>query len=321
MLKRFFKRRESYLLVVCLVLWVVISGVNPNFASPTMMLELIRFNSVYFICSLCLLPLMIKGEIDLSVGGMITATSVVILVIGKVFVLSFYSVVLLGIVLGCFFGCISGHIVGKYKVPSAIVTLSMMNVLYGGAKLLYRANNNPKLLNVSLNQESAGLFAIGLEGVILMVALLGLYYILRHTSIGRSIYAIGGNKTLSKQLYLNPYKTTMSVHAISGFGAGVMAAVNLLTFKQVSVDGTLGIEFELIIIVIIGGVSILGGTGNVFGTFIATMFVVMLKSGLVFVRVPIFWHDMIIGVIIIAVVSYDMFRYRVLVSKLAPVGD
>lgn len=86
--------------------------------------------------------------------------------------------------------------------------------------------------------------------------------------------------------------------------------MHLMTFRQISTEAYSGIEFQLIIIVIIGGLNILGGYGSVMGTFFATLFIVILKSGLVFAKIPVFWHDMMVGFIIIMVISYEMYRHK-----------
>lgn len=305
MIKRLFDRREIYIIVLTLLLWVVISSMNRNFAMPTYMLELIGFNSVYIIGALGVLPLMIKGNFDLSVGAMITAISFFLFVVHSYLQLPIYLILFLGLVLGSLFGLLNGFVIANYKIPSVIVTLASMNLLSGMTKFM---NRTWSVGGASAQPVSVPVLFI--ENLMIIFMLVLTYIILRYHPVGRAVYAFGGDEKLAikKGYHLN--HTTLFVHSFSGLSAGIAAAIHFITFGRPSIDAYVGIEFELIIIVIIGGLHILGGYGTVIGTLAASIFVIVLKSGLVFARIPVFWHDMVIGVMIILVVSYDMFKYH-----------
>ncbi|MDA3844953.1 MAG: ABC transporter permease [Vallitaleaceae bacterium] len=317
-MKNILHKRESYLLVVTLVLWGVISIMNPNFASPRFVMSLIGFNGVYFICALGILPLMIKGEIDLSIGGMITATNVIIVLINIKLQLPLILIVAIGLLVGALLGAVSGYIIGRFKLPSVIVTLAMMNIYYGFSKYINRVMVHDDQALPNYNFQDYKIFGFGIDILFIVVMIVSLYYLMHYTSLGRSVYTIGGNKRLAELIGFPYFSTTMKVHLISGLSAGLVAAISSVTFNNVNTTIHSGIEFELLIIVIIGGVSILGGSGSVLGTFLSCLFIIILRNGLVFVRIPVFWHDMIIGVIIILIVSYDMFRHRVNLNDWRP---
>jgi len=86
--------------------------------------------------------------------------------------------------------------------------------------------------------------------------------------------------------------------------------MHIILLGQANIEAYSNLDFELIIIIIIGGLNILGGYGSVFGTLFATTFMIILKSGLVFARIPAFWHNMLIGLIIVSIVSYDMIQHK-----------
>lgn len=314
-------KRESYIVALTLFLWMIISLINSNFALPSFVLDLLSVNSVYFICGLGILPLMIKGDFDLSVGGVIASVSLILVLLVSMIHLPIYILIILGGLLGSFFGMVNGYFIAKYRVSSVIVTLAMMNVHYGFSNYLYRS--------LHLDQGIVGHYALGsfkflglsIENMMTIFMVFLTYYMMRYRPIGRSALAFGGDRQLAKRRGFNHFDTTLKLHSYSGMAAGISAAIYLLTFNQASNDVYGGIEFELIIIVVIGGLNILGGYGSVIGTFTAAVFIVILKSGLVFARIPVFWHDMMIGLIIIMVVSYEMYQYRVKLKQFLVRGD
>ena len=310
MKNRLFYKRESYIVILTLVLWVVISFINTNFALPSYILELIGFNNVFFICSMGILPLMIKGDFDLSVGGIITTVSLMLTVIVAYIDLPIVVLLPLAGSIGALFGYLNGYIIGKLKVSSVIVTLAMMNIHYGLSKYVHRVFAIESLSSSSYDIEKYVVSGVPLEIILIILVVLVTFYMIKFRSVGRSAMAFGGDRALAIRKGLDEFRTTVNLHSYSGLMAGIAAGLYILTFNQPSIDVYSGIEFELIIIVVIGGLNILGGYGSVHGTLAAAIFIVILKSGMVFARIPVFWHDMMIGMIIVLVISYDMAKHR-----------
>lgn len=310
MKNRLLHKRESYIVILTLVLWMVISFINTNFALPSYILDLIGFNNVYFICAMGILPLMIKGNFDLSIGGIITSVSLLLVATVSAVNLPVFILLPVGAIMGALFGYLNGYIIGKFKVSSVIVTLAMMNIHYGFSKYAYRMFDIGNLPKGHYNMEQFDVAGFSLENLLILMVIILTLYMIRYRSLGRNAMAFGGNQALAVRKGLDEFSTTVKLHSYSGMTAGIAAGLYILTFNQPSIDVYSGIEFELIVIVVIGGLNILGGYGSVLGTFAAGIFIVMLKSGLVFARIPVFWHDMMIGMIIILVISYDMYKYR-----------
>ncbi len=297
------RKRESYLLIVTVILWFSISALNINFAKPAYFLELIQVNSVYIICALGVLPLMILGEFDLSIGGVIGLTSVVLAWMNQQLFLPMPLLFLLGGIIGSTMGWMNGKLVGKLKVSSVVVTLATMYVFYGLSGYIYQ-----KTLSMYVFEKVYKIQDYGgwIETISIISMLVLTYYILRHTFFGRSVYALGGDSKLAKEKGFYKGATLMKAHIFSGMSGGLAAAIHLMMFNQPSVDAYINIELELIIIIILGGLNVLGGYGTVFGTFVATVFIVILRNGLVFIRIPVFFHDMIIGALIILILAYGI---------------
>lgn len=320
-IKKIFRKRESYIILLTVAMWATIALINDNFALPGYLLELISFNSVYFIGALSILPLMIKGHFDLSIGGMMAMVSLAMMILMAYMKLPVIVLLILGMLLGSFLGLVNGILINRLKVSSVVVTLAMMNIYYGVSRYLYHYLDN--MMALTRKFESNTFPDAGLYGNHLLIGLMVLLtvYLLRYHPRGRAIYAFGGDAALAAKKGFNNALTTMTVHAFSGLGAGMAAVIHLTIFGQTSTAAYSGIEFELIIIVIMGGLNIMGGYGSTLGTFFAVIFIVILKSGLVFARISVFWHDMLIGLIILLLISYEMFRHRVELNRFLGQGE
>ncbi len=307
--KKLIKRREFYIVYLTLVLWILIGLMNENFFSLRYLAELIGVSGIYFICSFGVLPLMIKGDFNLSIGGLMAMVGLVTMAMLGSLHLPLWLAILVGIGTGGILGGLNGWIIAKLKVSSVVVTLAMMNIYYGLARFIGRRAGIGNAL------VDRGLFENLPSGILLMnvtiLVVLGItFYFLKFSQLGRCVFAFGGNRKLALLKGFNEERVTIGTHMFSGLAGGLAAVLHMITFQQMSIEVYNGIEFELIIIVIIGGLNILGGYGSVLGTFFASLFIVILKSGLVFAKISVFWHDMLVGFIIILLVSFEMYRHK-----------
>ena len=319
-LKFLLKKRERYIIILTFILWVTIALINDNFATGPYLIELIGFNGVYFICALGVLPLMIKGNFDLSVGGIMAVVSLFMVLLLSVVKLPLIVVLLLGGCMGGLLGRLNGLIISKLKVSSVVVTLAMLYVYYGLARFFYR-NLGKASMSIDSSFSQMKILGMPLISIVIMIMLLLTTYFLKFHQLGRLVFIFGENRKLAIRKGFEEEKITVFLHSFSGFSAGIAAIMHVMTFGQVSIEAYNGIEFELIIIVIMGGLNILGGYGTVLGTFVSTLFIVILKSGLVFAKISVFWHDMLIGIIIILLVSYEMFRHKAKMNKCIGQGE
>lgn len=314
LVKALFMKREGYIVLMTILIWIVISTINPNFARPLYLLDMAGYNSVYYICALGILPLMIMGGIDLSVSGMILATSMVVTMVLTVTDLPIPWLLMVAMGVGVLFGLINGLLISWLKVSSVIVTLATLAIYRGITKYWFQQTTFE--LSTGFIQASKKIFlGLSIQNWMIILMMLLTFILLRYHKIGRSIFAYGGNKELAIRKGFDQFKTTIFVYSFSGFAAGLSAFMHILLLGQANIEAYSNLDFELIIIIIIGGLNILGGYGTVFGTFFATTFMIILKSGLVFARIPAFWHNLLIGIIIVAIVSYDMLQNKMIIKK------
>jgi len=143
--------------------------------------------------------------------------------------------------------------------------------------------------------------------IIFLVAALIAHIALRYTRYGRRVYAVGGNSEAARLAGLNVKRIICSVYVIMGFFAGLGAFV--LAARLNSAEAVAGTGYELTVIasVVIGGTSLFGGSGSIFGTVIGTILIGVLLNGLVLMNVSSYIQQIIIGVIIVLAVAFDTF--------------
>lgn len=315
MVKALFTKREGYIVLMTILIWVVISTINPNFARPLYLLDMAGYNSVYYICALGILPLMIMGGIDLSVSGMILATSMVVTMVLSVVDMPLQLLILVAMCVGILLGLLNGLLISWLKVSSVIVTLATLAIYRGLTKFWFQQTKTLELSSGFIHASKQIFLGLSIQNWMIIFMILITFLILRYQKIGRSIFAYGGNQELAERKGFDRFKTTIFVYSFSGFAAGLSAFMHILLLGQANIEAYSNLDFELIIIIIIGGLNILGGYGTVLGTFFATTFMVILKSGLVFARIPAFWHNLLIGAIIVTIVSYDMIQNKLVIKK------
>lgn len=258
---------RKYNLVILLLVFIIIASVlSPNFLTPRNFLNLLQQSSITGVVAIGMTLVIILGGIDLSVGsvaafaGMITA----IMINNK-----FHPIlaVAAGMVLGAALGGISGILAAKFKLPDFIATLAMMEAARGAALLV--TSGVPVFGLTGGFRFIGGGFVKGVSvsGIIWILLTILVMLMLKYTSFGRSLYAIGGNKEaamLSGIKVKRNYAITYIICAgLAAFG-GILTASWLAAGQPTACDG---MELDAIAAAVIGGASLSGGMGTVVGTF------------------------------------------------------
>jgi rhamnose transport system permease protein len=135
---------------------------------------------------------------------------------------------------------------------------------------------------------------------------------------GRSVIAVGSNREAARLIGIHTDRVTFSVFAITGFVTGLSAALNAVRFNQIPSNAGLGLEMKVIAAVVVGGASISGGRGGVFGTLLGVVLLAMIGPALTFLGVSAFWERALQGAIILAAVLADAIRSRAAATREAP---
>jgi ribose transport system permease protein len=291
---------KKYNLLVLLLVFVIISSVlSPNFLTIGNLLNLLQQASIPGIVAIGMTVVIIIGGIDLSVGsvaafaGMISA---ILISKGMPVVIA----VLAGVLLGAALGLITGILISKFGLPDFIATLAMMEIARGAA--LLTTEGVPVFgLPSSFKFIGGGFIGkVSVSGIIWIILTVVFALMLKYTSFGRSLYAIGGNREAAM---LSGIKTTRNyaiayvLSACLAAFSGVLTASWLATGQPTACDG---MELNAIAASVIGGASLAGGIGSVVGTFGGVFLLQIITNIFNLVGLASFYQQIAKGVIIIA---------------------
>ncbi|HTU31720.1 MAG TPA: ABC transporter permease [Solirubrobacteraceae bacterium] len=261
----------------------------------------------------------ITGGIDLSVGAMLGFSGMAGALVAQHMLgvhdsstLTTIVTILVMLACGTALGLINGLLITLLKLPPFIVTLGTLTGITGGINLL-NGGNEVSILPAPIN--SLGIDSV-LNGwlplpVLISIVLAVVFgFVLARTRFGLRTYAIGSNETATRRAGIRVDRHLVRVYALSGFLAGVaglMVTANLSTAAPINGQND---ELYAIAAVVIGGASIFGGTGTIFGTVIGTAILAVLTTGLVLTNVQPFWQQVAIGAVVIIAVAVDRVRTK-----------
>lgn len=291
---------KKYNLLVLLIVFVIISSVlSPNFLTMGNLLNLLQQASIPGIVAIGMTVVIIIGGIDLSVGSVAAFAGMIAAILiskGMPAVIA----VLAGVLLGSALGLITGILISKFGLPDFIATLAMMEIARGAA--LLTTEGVPVFgLPSSFKFIGGGFIGkVSVSGIIWIILTIAFALMLKYTSFGRSLYAIGGNREAAMlsgikttRNYAIAYVLSASLAAFSG----VLTASWLATGQPTACDG---MELNAIAASVIGGASLAGGIGSVVGTFGGVFLLQIITNIFNLVGLASFYQQIAKGVIIIA---------------------
>ena len=307
--------------IFLVILAAIFTSQQPAFASETNFWFLLRQNFVYGILAVGMTFVILTGGIDLSVGSVLAFSGMVAAAVAKggswrdvgnpdTGGSAVLFAVVAAIAVGAGAGLIQGFCIAKLKVPAFVVTLGGLAAWRGATQVM---SQGTPINRFSDDYRFWGSGFVGPSPVPVLIfaafVVVG-YVVLRFTTYGRSIYAVGGNPEAARLSGLNTTGLIMSVYVISGFCAGLCGF--LLTSRLGAAEVVAGQGYELIVIaaVVIGGTSLFGGEGSVLGTLVGTLLIGVLYSGLAINNVNPYYQPIIIGVIVVLSVYLDQLAKR-----------
>ncbi|KJF72780.1 ABC transporter permease [Agrobacterium arsenijevicii] len=300
--------QEIFVLAAIITLFVCVPLVNPRFIAVNNLNTILSGNAYIAVAAIGMAMVIITGNIDVSVGALIG----VLATVAGTLATSGYPVWVawtVPILVGMSINTVIGLLVAYARIPSIVVTLGALSILRGGLISVtggaWISNLPPSFL---LAQQKLFGVPIPLVAMIILTVLTAFW--MRNSAFGRSLYALGGNPEAAVASGIPAERRIVQVFAIHGMFAG-LAAILFATQLQV-IQSTVPPNLELTIITaaVIGGVSILGGTGTVIGSTLATILFATIGSALIFVNVSAYWLRAVIGLLILITVLADMLRRR-----------
>ena len=300
--------QEIVILGVIVVLFIGVGLYNPRFVSVNNLTSMFVGNAYFSFAAIGMSLVIISGNIDVSVGSLIGVLGT----IAGTMAVNGYPVILCWLVpiaIGMAINAVVGFLVAYVKLPSIVVTLGMLSILKGG---LISVTGGAWISGMPPEFMIAQFRLFGIpSSVYFMVVLTVLAALwMKHTVFGRTVYAIGGNPEAARVSGIRIQPSIVGVFTIHGMFAGI-AAILFATQLQV-IQSTVPPNLELTVITasVVGGVSILGGTGTVIGSTLAAILFAAIGSSLVFLNVSAYWLRAVQGLMIRATVLADMARRR-----------
>jgi ribose transport system permease protein len=304
--KSFITQIQKYGLVAIVVfIMTLFTIINPIFLSPSNLLNVLRQVSMLGIVAVGVTCVMITGGIDISVGSMLSLINVTAAIM--MVKMNVHPVIAsaLAIGVGSLIGLINGLIITKLDVPPLIETLAMMTVIRGVSFIL--TNGLPVYgFPVSFSVIGQGYF-LGIPiPVIIMAAIIALgAFVLKKTYIGRHLFAIGGNEEAARLSGIDVQKTKILVYVASGFLAGIAGIILLSRISSGQPNTGQGFEMDVVTAVVLGGVSISGGQGSIFGVLMGVIIMGLLSNGMIIIGVSEYYQWVVKGLVLIAAVALD----------------
>ncbi|WP_394514924.1 ABC transporter permease subunit [Pantoea sp. SGAir0215] len=293
-----------------LILIVAVFGVvTPNFFTEANLLNITRQASINIVLAAGMTFVILTGGIDLSVGSMLGTTAVVALLTSLDPMLASLTIPM-ALGAGLAMGLFNGILVAWAGLPPFIVTLGTYTALRGAAYLLA---NGTTVINADINFEWIGNGYLGPVPWLIVIAFAVIalsWFILRRTTLGVHIYAVGGNIQAARLTGIKVGLVLLFVYGMSGLLSGLGGLMS--ASRLYSANGNLGMGYELdaIAAVILGGTSFVGGIGTITGTLIGALIIATLNNGMTLMGVSYFWQLVIKGAVIIIAVLIDKYRTR-----------
>lgn len=296
--------------LIALVLLVVVIGViSPEFRTLSNFLSLLRQSSINGFIAFGMTCVILTGGIDLSVGSVLalsTALCAGFITNGVPVGLS----MVLALIIGTALGAVSGLLVTKGRLQPFIATLITMTV-YRGATMIFMDGKPISNLGDSFTLKVVGkgnFYHIPIPAITFVVMFLIFMFVLEKTTFGRRVYATGSNEQSAKLAGINVNRTKLITYAISGCMSALSGLI--LLSRLSSAQPTLGSGYELdaIAAVALGGTSMNGGRGRVWGTFVGILIIAVLNNGLNILGVSSYYQDVVKGIVILIAVLSDRNR-------------
>lgn len=295
------------ILPILILIIVVFSFIAPNFMSEANMMNITRQASINIVLAAGMTFVILTGGIDLSVGSILGVTAVMALVTSLNPAFADLAIPI-ALVAGLGMGIFNGLLVAYAGLPPFIVTLGTYTALRGAA---YLVADGTTVINSDISFDWIGNGYLGSIPWLVIIAFATIaicWFILRRTTLGTYIYAVGGNLQAARLTGIKVSFVLIFVYATSGLLSGlggIMSASRLY-----SANGNLGTGYELdaIAAVILGGTSFVGGIGTITGTLIGALIIATLNNGMTLMGVSYFWQLVIKGGVIIIAVLIDKYR-------------
>jgi len=315
LVKRLFMAQAFQIFLVLLVIIAIFSALAPDtFATLGNMRLIIQNASILAVLGVGMTYVIITAGIDLSIGSVLVFSGMVSAIVMRSIGGDGWGVAMIGIAVailcGLGWGIINGVLIAKAKVPPLIVTLGTLGMALGFAQIISGGIDIREVPTVLSDGIGYGNIFGGvpiLSVIAVVVVVLGAI-VLRFTRFGRYTYAVGSSEESTRRVGVKVDRHLISVYALMGGLSGLAGVFSLSQFGTTAVAGQSATNLNVIAAVVIGGTSLFGGFGTVFGTVVGLFIPAVLQDGFVITGVQPFWQQVAVGAVLIGAVYVDQTR-------------
>ncbi|WP_404473194.1 ABC transporter permease [Microbacterium aerolatum] len=304
---------EGVLAAVIIVVVILMSIASPVFFTPSTFFGLARSSLVPLVFALGVLLIMISGGIDVSFPAIaiFAAYTTISWSSEASFDPTIVGIFAIALVIGALWGLLNGVVIARFRLPTLIVTLGTQGIIKGilltyiGSAYISAGRLPASVADAGdahlLDVPGAGYLHGMLVPVVIIVVLV--WWMLKYTTFGRSIFAIGGDAEAARRVGIKVVRTQILLYVLVGALAAFGGMIFVILGKNANPQTLVGTELDIIAAVVLGGASIFGGRGSVLGTVLGVLLVQLINNNLVLIGVPSTWQRAAVGILLIVGVS------------------
>lgn len=305
-----FKGQEAAIAGIIAVMSVIFTIRNPIFFSVENLMDVLKANSVLGIMACGMFLVIISGGIDVSVGAIISASACVA---GTVLVRCSSNVFLAFLIAGAtgaVLGGLNGLLISRLRIPPLVVTLGTYSIIMG--IMVYLTNGSWITGIPDSLMRFGGLRPLGIpiQAYFFAGTVALTWFLVKFTLWGRGVFAIGGDELSASRIGFNTTVVQHLIYVYIGFLAGISSMVHTSIMQQIDPNAFKGYEMQVISAVVLGGTNIAGGYGTIGGVVLGVVFLAVTNNGMVLMKVPVYWQQIIIGCIMLFAIFFNIVRKK-----------
>ncbi len=297
--------RKFGIVAILIVLILVFTFGSKVFMTYTNIINILRQISMLVVVTIGMAFVLISGGIDLSVGALISFVSVVSASLMSIVGINPLLSCLIGVALATLVGFLNGAFIASTGVPAMIATLAMQQILRGLAFLISKGRNIYGLPDSVKFLGQGWLFSVPIPVYIAIIVATAGTLVLGKTYLGRHFYAIGSNEEVARLSGIKTKKVKLTAFTLCGLLSGLAGIIMMGRINSGSpVVGT-GFEMDVLTAAVLGGISITGGSGKIFGALIGALITGVLSNGLLILNISEYYQMIIKGLVLAGAIAFD----------------
>ena len=315
-------RHEVLIFLVLVVLALTVGTINPVFFSIFNIFSLLKNSTVIGLFAIGFFLVLVTGGLDVSFAAVGVTAMFCTVKLAVVYFpgASFLALCAVSALIGVALGLINGLLVITLRAPSLIVTLGTLS-LFRGFLLFFVGTDVVRVVPQSINDfartnvvsaTAANGARVGLHAsVVIFVAITaGVFLFLRYTTLGRILYAVGGNPVAARRMGINVAVVEVFAYCAAGALAGIAGLLSAAILRLANPQTLVGSELDVIAAAVLGGAAITGGRGSAVGVFLGTLLIVLTNNSLIILGIPSYWQKVAIGAMLIAAIGLPLLARR-----------